>query len=155
MSKFNSEDKKPAWRKRHLFARSLDEVVKQATKPMMDKQGKLYGALLANWPAIVGEARARHTRPQRLQFPTGEANGATLHLGVHPAHGPAYQYEIEPMVEQCARYFGYRAIVRIILHPAHEMVKPETPPPAPAKPPEPNSMQELLHRMRSRIMSDQ
>lgn len=153
MSEF--EQKKMPYRKRHLFARSLEEVVKQATKPMMDKQGKVYGALLANWSAIVGEERSTITRPQRLQFPTGEATGATLHLGVHPAHAPALQYELGPMVEQCARYFGYRAITRIILHPAHELVKTEPTPPEPPKETAPNSMQELLHRMRQRIMSDQ
>jgi hypothetical protein len=118
--------KKQEYRKRHLFARSLDEVVKNATKPMMDKQGKIYGALLANWPAIVGEERAKHTRPGRLQFPAKEATGATLHLDAHPAKAPELQYAHEQILEQCARYFGYRAITRIIIHPAHDMIKNES-----------------------------
>jgi hypothetical protein len=151
-----SEYKKPAYRKRHLFARSLDEVVKNATKPLMDKQGKLYGALLADWPQIVGEERARICRPAKLQFPAKEATGATLHLNVHPAHTPSLQYELETILEQCARYFGYRAIIRIVLHQAHEMVAPEPAPPpatAPADGKDPQDMRELLHRMRQRIMS--
>ena len=151
---------KPAYRKRHLFARSLNEVVKNATKPLMDKQGKLYGALLANWTQIVGEERAASTRPAKLQFPTKEgATGATLHLNVNPAKAPELQYELEPMIEQCARYFGYRAITRIICHPDHKMLgktvtpAPQLAPKSPAVADGPRDMRELLHRMRERIMA--
>ena len=98
--------KKP-YRKRHLFARSVMEVVKEATKPLMTKQGKLYGALLRDWPQIVGPERAAVTRPQRLQFPTQEASGAILHLAVRPAIAPEFAYVQEQVLDQCARYFGY------------------------------------------------
>ena len=37
--------KKP-FRKRRLFPRTISDVVRDATKPLMSKQGKLYGALL-------------------------------------------------------------------------------------------------------------
>lgn len=111
--------KKKEYRKRRLFPRSIQEVVKDATKPMMSKQGKLYGALLRDWPQIVGTARAAVTRPQRLQFPATEASGATLHLDVRPAAAPELAYAMEQMLEQCARYFGYRAIARIVIHANH------------------------------------
>lgn len=151
-----SEEKKPQYRKRHLFARSLNEVVKSATKPMMDKQGKLYSALLANWPAIAGEETAKVTRPTRLQFPTHESSGATLHLDVHPAKAPEMHYVQQQMLEQCARYFGYRAIGRIVFHAAPELATKQ----AVKAPVEPvanapiSDMRELLQRMRARIMSE-
>ena len=107
--------KKP-FRKRHLFARSVSDVMKEATKPLMSKQGKLYGALLRDWAQIVGAERARVTRPQRLQFPTTEASGAVLHIDARPAAAPELAYAQEQMLEQCARYFGYRAIDRIVIH---------------------------------------
>ena len=151
---------KKEYRKRHLFARSLNEVVKNATKPLMDKQGKLYGALLANWTQIVGEERAAISRPAKLQFPTKEgATGATLHLNVNPAKAPEMQYELEQITEQCARYFGYRAITRIICHPDHTMqskqpaTAPQLAPQTPGGAAAPKDMQELLQRMRGRIMS--
>ena len=112
--------KKKEYRKRRLFPRSIQEVVKDATKPMMNKQGKLYGALLRDWPQIVGAERAAVTRPQRLQFPATEASGATLHLDVRPAAAPELAYAMEQMLEQCARYFGYRAIARIVIHASHQ-----------------------------------
>lgn len=147
--------KKPEYRKRHLFARSLDEVVKVATKPMMDKQGKIYSALLSNWSTIVGADRAKVTRPQRLQFPHTDAAGATLHIDVHPAKAPEMHYAQEQMLEQCARYFGYRAIERLVFHPCHDLVKNtavEAPKPVPTAP-DPTDLREVLQRMRQRIMS--
>ena len=128
-----TEPKKPVWRKRHLFPRGLGEVVNLATKPMMDTQGKLYGALIRDWAVIVGDERARITTPQKLQFPTSETSGAVLHLGVHPAHTPELQYAAAQIIEQCARYFGYKAIERIVLHADYQQM-PSTPN-APAKMP--------------------
>ena len=116
-----SEPKKKEYRKRRLFPRSLKEAVADATKPLMDKQGKLYSALLRDWTKIVGEKRAAVTRPQRLQFSTHDGQGATLHLNVRPAAAPEIAYETEQMIEQCARYFGYRAITRVVLQPTHHL----------------------------------
>ncbi len=124
----NQPPKKP-YRKRHLFARSVSDVVKEATKPLMGKQGKLYGALLRDWAIIVGPERAKVTRPERLQFASGEAVAATLHLHARPAAAPELAYAQEQMLEQCARYFGYRAITRIVVHASHEGFADEDAPP--------------------------
>lgn len=140
-----------------LFPRSLGDVVKTATKPLMDKQGKLYGALLRDWPTIIGDERAQNTRPQKLAWPTKEASGAVLHLEVAAAIAPELQYEAEQILEKCARYFGYRAIERIVIHPSHErnVMKKEKPAkPAIPKDSTPSSMTDILARMRSRIAGD-
>jgi hypothetical protein len=145
---------KQPYRKRHLFPRTIDEVVKNATKPLMDKQGKLYGALLRDWTVIVGEQRALHTRPQRLQWPTHEASGAILHLQVRASMAPEITYETQQMIEQCARYFGYRAIERMVLHPSHEFATIEEKKAPPAAAPTPRDMNDILHRLRQRIAGD-
>ena len=116
-----SKSKQKEFRKRHLFARSLGDVVKQATQPLMNKQGKLYGALLRDWATIVGPERAAVTKPDRIQFASGQSPDATLHLAVRPAAAPELAYVTEQILEQCARYFGYRAITRVVLHPTHGM----------------------------------
>ncbi len=110
---------KKTYRKRYLFPRTLGDVVKNATQPLMNQQGKLYGALLRDWAQIVGTERATFTRPERLQFASSQSQEATLHLAVRPAMAPEISYATEQLLEQCARYFGYRAITRIILHPTH------------------------------------
>lgn len=120
-----SKPSKQPYRKRRLFPRTLQEVVKDATKPLMDKQGKLYGALLRDWSTIVGAERAKICKPERLQFPTQDGVGAVLHLQVRPAAAPELAYSTEQILEQCARYFGYRAIDRIVIHAAHGMFDDE------------------------------
>ncbi len=158
-----SQPKKPTYRRRRLFPRTLDEVVQQATKPLMDKQGKLMGALLRDWEKIVGEERALVTRPQRLQFTAAEGTSATLHLAVRPAVAPELTYALEQMIEQCARYFGYRAITRVILHPTHDWETKDLPPvespikaapPLPSLPSEvPSEMRDVLARISGHIAS--
>lgn len=159
-----TEPKKKEFRKRHLFPRTLDEVVKKATQPMMDKQGKLYSALLRDWSKIVGTERAAVTRPERLQFPAAEASGATLHLAVRPAAAPEFAYITEQLLDQCARYFGYRAITRIVLHPTHgkfdaaaETAQPESISPAPQKTSlpagVPDDMRSVLDRLAQHVAS--
>ena len=81
--------------------------------------------------------RAAVTRPQRLQFPATEAAGATLHLDVRPAAAPELAYVTEQIIEQCARYFGYRAITRIVMHPAYGMFDVEEPITKKSSPPAP------------------
>jgi hypothetical protein len=117
-----------ASRKRRLFPRTLDEVVKSTTSPLIQKQGKFYHALLRDWPTIMG-ARAASMRPVRVQFAAGAAENAVLHLEVSAALAPELAYQQEQILEQLARYFGYRAIGRLVLHPTHALAAPDAPMP--------------------------
>lgn len=130
---------KKTYRKRHLFARSVHDVVKEATKPLMHKQGKIYGALLSDWAEIVGPARAKVTRPERLQFANSESLAATLHIQARPHAAPELVYAHTQILEQCARYFGYRAIERIVIHASHEGFPEDDTPIASAPPPQPTA----------------
>lgn len=143
-------------RRGSLFPKTLGDAIKHATKPLMDKQGKLYGALLRDWPTIVGPERAKNTRPQCLKWPNQQAEGAVLHLDAAASIAPELQYETAQMLEQCARYFGYKAIARIVIHPSHELgAQQAATKPAPVKTEvAPTDMMEILHRMRQRIAGD-
>ncbi len=154
-------------RRGSLFPKTLGDAVKKATQPLMDKQGKLYGALLRDWATIVGPERAKTTRPQCLKWPNQNAEGAILHLDVAAAIAPELAYETEQLLEKCARYFGYKAIDRIVIHPNHSLSGQQA---APAKSPRerrqvvaqdvradeatPNTMMDILQRMRQRIAGD-
>jgi hypothetical protein len=133
----------------------------------MSKQGKLYGALLRDWAHIVGAERAQVTRPARLQFSTKDASGAILHLNARPSAAPELAYAHEQMLEQCARYFGYRAIERLVIHANHEgfhetkaapatrvaAPPPEAYTPPPLPPSLPNEMRQVLERISRHITS--
>lgn len=117
-------------RPRRLFPRPLGEVVQAATQPLMEREGKLMGALLREWESVVGPERARISRPERLQFTGREGESAVLHVLVRPAAAPSLTYACEAMLEDCARYFGYRAIGRIVLHASHSLAGSAEEPPA-------------------------
>ena len=153
---------KKTYRKRRLFPRTVEDVVREATKPMMDKQGKLYSALLRDWSQIVGAERAAVTRPARLQFATGDSVEATLHLDVRPAVAPEFAYITGQIIEQCARYFGYRAVTRIVLHATHgvfddkkeaPVTKPRTQAPAPVASDAPDDIADVLARIGAHVAS--
>ncbi len=161
-------------RRGSLFPQALGDVVKKATQPLMDKQGKLYGALLRDWAVIVGPERAKTTRPQCLKWPNAQAEGAVLHLDAAAAIAPELAYETEQLIEKCARYFGYRAIHRIVIHPSHSFVTPaktgvlDSKTKTAASPQaaldsrlrgndekkQPSDMMDILQRMRQRIAGD-
>lgn len=116
-------------RRFRLFPRSMQDVVKDATAPMMKKEGKLYGALLRDWVQIIGPERAAYLKPERIQFARGEnADGAVLHLSVASAKAPEMTYEEAQVLESLARYFGYRAIARLVLHASHDFDLPNDEP---------------------------
>lgn len=110
-----------------LFPRSLADVVKEATKPLVRQRGKFYTALVRDWTVIVGAQRAAYLSPLKIQFiRQGEEETATLHLAVSAERAPEAAYMQEQLLEQLARYFGYKAIARLVLHPTHAMVSEET-----------------------------
>ena len=41
----------------------------RVTRPVFGRHGFAGGALVVDWPAIVGSAVASHTLPQRIKFP--------------------------------------------------------------------------------------
>ncbi len=110
---------KHAYRKRRLFPRTLSEVVTAATNPLVAQKEKFYTALLRDWPTIVGPERAAYLSPQRVQFNRDEQQSATLHLKVNADKAPEVSYMQEQIIEQLARYFGYKAITRLVLHADH------------------------------------
>lgn len=114
---------KPTYRKRRLFPRTLDEVVKATTKPVMDAQGNFTMKLMRDWVSIVGSEAAKTIQPKKVVFPHTEATGGVLHINVAPEIAPELQYRQEAIIEQIARYTGFKAIERIILHPDHSLSK--------------------------------
>jgi hypothetical protein len=107
---------KPTYRKRRLFPRTLNEVVKVTTKPMLDAQGNFTIKLMRDWTEIVGRDAAKSMQPKKVIFPKTETTGGILHLSVTPELAPEIAYRATAIIEQIARYTGFKAIERIIIH---------------------------------------
>ena len=91
----------------------IDTEFRRLTEACFTKYGRGYGELLANWPAIVGEALAANTRPERLRRASapGVTGGAgTLLVRVREGHALAVQHEVGRIVERINGYFGYEVV---------------------------------------------
>jgi hypothetical protein len=83
----------------------------------MSRRGFASGAIVAEWPAIVGEHMAARSIPEKVihSRDTRDKNaGGTLRLCV-ASGGVATEFQhLEPLLlDRINTYFGYRAIARI------------------------------------------
>ncbi|MGE5514734.1 MAG: DUF721 domain-containing protein [Bacteroidota bacterium] len=106
------------------------------TKPVFGKHGFISGALVVDWPAIVGSAVASHTLPLRIKFPPKERGEGTLEIKVASSAFATELQHLEPLiVERINGYFGWKAVARLRLRHGPLPQRPPVRPP----PPEPDA----------------
>ena len=90
----------------------------RVTRPVFGRHGFAGGALVVDWPAIVGSAVASHTLPIRIKFPAKERSGGTLIIKVSSGAFATELMHLEPLiVERINGYFGWGAVERLkLLH---------------------------------------
>ena len=99
------------------------------TRPLVGRHGFAGGAMIVDWPAIVGAAIAAYTLPTRVRFPPGERSGGTLEIKVANSAFATELQHLEPLiVERINGYFGWAAVARLKLR--HGPL-PRRPSPAP------------------------
>ena len=114
-------------------------MVDRLTKGMLGRQGFAHGAIVSQWPDIVGADMARHTQPEKIVFSRDGVSGGTVHLRCDSGALATELQHLEPQIlERINMFFGYQAVVRIKLIQAPlPRPKGET-----APPPKPLSRQE-------------
>jgi hypothetical protein len=90
----------------------------KVTRPVFGKHGFAGGALVVDWPAIVGSAVAAHTMPVRIKFPAKERGEGTLVIKVASSAFATELQHLEPLIlERINGYFGWKAVSRLrLLH---------------------------------------
>ncbi len=104
--------------------RSLGFSIGKAANKALRQRGFAVAEVLTRWPAIVGEQLARHSSPERLTFPTGKPDGATLRLRVAAGFAPEVQHLAPLIIERLNTFYGYRAVDRL------KIIQGPIPPPA-------------------------
>jgi hypothetical protein len=109
--------------------------VERVTRPVFGRHGFVNGALVVDWPAIVGSAVAAHTLPLRIKFPPRVRAEGTLVVKVASSAFATELQHLEPLIlERINGYFGYRAVARLNLRhgplPLRAAVRPPPEPPA-------------------------
>lgn len=86
------------------------------TRPIFGKHGFAGGALVVDWPAIVGSAVAGHTLPLGIRFPPKERTDGTLAIKVDSGAFAVEIQHLEPLIlERINGYFGWKAVARLKL----------------------------------------
>jgi hypothetical protein len=81
----------------------------------LGKRGLAFGSLITEWDTIVGPNLARQTLPEKLSFPRGKREDATLSIRAMGAIALELQH-LEPLIlERINGFFGYKAVSRLRL----------------------------------------
>ncbi len=102
-------------------AKRLAEFTPGLIAEALAARGLSEGSLIADWPAIVGEALARHARPIELQWPPRAAKRdpdtpnipATLVLRVESAFALEAQHSASVIVARVNAHLGWRCVGKI------------------------------------------
>ncbi len=94
--------------------RTIAATLEKITKPLFNKRGLADGTIVTQWTAIVGDAMAKFTAPERITYPLRDRRGGTLYLKVANGSFATELVHLEPqLIERINGYFGYKAIDKI------------------------------------------
>ncbi len=119
--------------KRGRGVRTLAAEAAKITKPIFGSHGFADGAVVKDWPTIVGAHLGAHSAPEQITYPQGRKNAGTLHLKIDNGALAIELQHLEPvLVERINGYFGFRAVdkLKITQGPVPERAEaPPLPPP--------------------------
>lgn len=105
----------------------IGQAVPGVAGKVLGKRGLAFGALITDWPSIVGHQLSLRTAPDKLSFPRGKREEATLHIRAMGAIALELQHLEPQIIERINGFFGYRAVARIRL--IHAALPARTAPP--------------------------
>jgi hypothetical protein len=98
-------------------------AVARIAKPLFRRRGFAEGAIITDWPAIVGAHLSSIVTPERLAFERDRRDHGTLMVRVAPAFGPEVQHLSPQIIERVNVHFGYPAVAQLRILPG---VMPES-----------------------------
>ncbi len=102
--------------KRGRGPRPLAATVADITKPVFGSRGFADGAIVKDWPIIVGAHLGTHSAPEKITYPSADHLGGTLRLRVDSGGLATELQHLGPVVvDRINGYFGYKAIAHLAL----------------------------------------
>lgn len=111
--------------------RPIGRAVPGVAGKALGKRGLAFGTLITDWASIVGHQLSLRTAPDRLAFPRGKREEATLHIRATGAFALELQHLEPQIIERINGFFGYRAVARIRLVHAAPLAPAAKPRPRP------------------------
>ncbi|MBK8908151.1 MAG: DUF721 domain-containing protein [Rhodospirillales bacterium] len=94
--------------------RAIAEAASRVVRPVFRHRGFADGAIITEWPNIVGERLAAVTMPEQVAFPPKRRAGGTLRLRVANGGMAMELQHLQPqLLQRINGYFGYEAIQRL------------------------------------------
>ncbi len=95
---------------------ALGATVNKLTRQTYGQRGLADGAVIHNWPTIIGDMLAGACQPEKIAYNKGERGRGTLYLRVANSGLATEIQHLEPLVlERVNSYFGYQAVARLKL----------------------------------------
>jgi hypothetical protein len=101
-----------------MSPRALAATLPRITKAILEKGGRDYAALIAEWPGIVGAALATSSLPEKLaRRPAAAGRAASGVLTIRVTGGAAmeFQHREPQLIERINAYLGHSAVMRLKL----------------------------------------
>ena len=108
-----------------MAPRAISRSLAKVTRPVLEKRGRDFAALVAAWPEIAGPRLAGDSALDRLARPRG-GGPAALHLRVTPGLAVEVQHLSPQLIERINAFLGHQAVDRLVL-----AQRPVGPPPGP------------------------
>lgn len=97
-----------------MSPRALAASLPKVTKPVLEKHGRAYAALIAEWANIVGPALAGMSLPEKLAT-SANAMGSVLTVRVAGAAATEFQHLTPQILDRINTFLGYGAVTRLKL----------------------------------------
>jgi hypothetical protein len=97
-----------------MSPRALAATLPKVTKPVLEKHGRAYAALIGEWHNIAGPSLAAMSLPEKLVTAGGRAAG-TLTVRVAGAAATELQHLAPQVIERINTYLGFSAVTRLKL----------------------------------------
>lgn len=102
-------------RPRHNGPRAIADLMPQIGQAAFRKFGFVQSSIVTRWADIVGAHYAGISVPESIRFPVGQKAGGTLCLTVMSGYAPMLQHVLPEIVERINRFFGYAAVVKVVM----------------------------------------
>ncbi len=105
----------PAPAARANRARMLADIVPDVGRAAFRRFGFVQSSVVSRWDEIVGVRYAGVSAPESIRFPHGKREDGVLTVVAAGAHAPMMQHVAPTLIERVNRFFGYPAVVRVVI----------------------------------------
>jgi hypothetical protein len=96
-------------------SRQVSELLPAVGGAAFRRFGFVQSAIVSRWPEIAGERLAAVSTPESIRFPMGKKQDGVLTLTVRGAHAPMMSHVTPEIMDRVNRFFGYTAVVRVVI----------------------------------------